>query len=65
MIPDVIINRGIIEREISSGKVDYGLSNTLVVLSLYIFFFQTKCFSPHECDKSGYIIVKFFKSSID
>lgn len=23
MIPNVIINRGIIEREISSGKVDY------------------------------------------
>lgn len=58
MIPDVIINRGIIEREISSGKVDYGLSNTLVLcIYIYIYFF-TKCFTT--CDKSGYIIVKSF-----
>lgn len=41
MIPDVIINRGIIEREISSGKVDYGLSNTLILcIYIYIFFHQ-------------------------
>lgn len=36
MIPNVIINRGIIEREISSGKVDYARR----MLSFRIYFFH-------------------------